>query len=350
MVSWGIIGTGKIAYDVGFAIQSVKDCELIAVSSRSLKNAKKYADRMHISTYLDDYKAMILLDEVDIVYISTPNSLHAELIEFCLQQGKHVLCEKPMVIESFLLEHLKELAAQKQLFLMEAMWTMFVPSVRYFLSHLAQIGDIKMVRGSMGYVLDKERCFKEELGGGALFDLGVYLISLTYAFLGQPNELVMQSISQKGNVETTAAFLMKYDDAVANLTCSFDVQLDNSFTVYGTKGSLTLKSPFYRTVLVQLEQYKASDGDIDGIRNNFRSFGPLKNAPSWKQRILDKLNIGAQKKAIPFRGNGYQYQIQEVVHCLGAHQLESAIMPIDHSMKVIKIIEKLRSKNYEKDD
>ncbi len=350
MVKWGIVGTGKIAYDVGFAIQSIKACQLVAVSSRNMDNAKKYATRMHISTFLDDYKTMIALDIVEVVYISTPNALHAELIEFALQQGKHVLCEKPMVVQSAQLEKLKELAAQKQLFLMEAMWTMFMPSVRYLLTHLAQIGSIKMVQGSMGFVLEKERCFKENLGGGALLDLGIYLISLTYALLGQPNHLVAQTSSRKGDVETSAGFLLKYDDAVVNLTCSFDVQLDNSFTVYGEKGSLTLKSPFYRSAIIQLEKYSSHTENVEDIRNDFRSFGPLKSAPAWKQRIYDKLHLGKSQIIIPFRGNGYQYQIQEVVDCLRTHRLESAILPIDHSIQVIKIIEKLRNINNEKDD
>lgn len=344
MIKWGIIGTGKIAFDVGFAIQSLPTCQITAVSSRKIENAKKYAQRLKVASFYDDYDHLIGLDEVDIIYISTPNSLHAELIESGLNKGKHILCEKPMTIQADRLIQLKELAAQKQLFLMEAMWTLFLPSVRHFLKETQKIGHIRLIQGSMGFSLSKDRCFRKDLGGGCILDLGVYLISLTYAILGQPNELLAQKTTQRGDVETSATISMKYKQAaLAQLMCSFDVQLENSFTVYGEKGAVKLEAPFYRTAILSFQNYSPSYENIDAIKNPFDSFSALKNGPSWKQRLYNNLPFKKQQKVIPFAGNGYQYQIIEVLKCLKNNQLESSIIPIDHSIQVIKIINKLNT-------
>jgi len=348
MINWGIIGTGKIAYDVGFAIQSIPDCKIIGVSTRNLENAKKYATRLNLKSYFNDTNQLMGLESIDILYISTPNHLHASLIELGLKHGKHILCEKPMTIHAEQLSKLKKLANQKQLFLMEAMWTMFLPSIRQFLDQTQRIGKIRLIQGSMGFILAKERCFHQELGGGSILDLGVYLISLTYALLGKPTEILSQKLNLHGDVETSASISLKYNqDAIAHLLCSFDTQLENSFIVFGEKGSVKLEAPFFRSAIISFQKFYPASHEIDSIKNPFQSFPLLKNGSSWKQRLFHKLNLGQQQKIAAYQGNGYQYQILEVVKCLKNTQLESTILPIDHSIEVLKVIDNINTNKNE---
>jgi len=342
VIKWGIIGTGKIAYDVGFAIQAQASCQMVAVGSRKIENAEKYARRLKLTAYYDDYDRVLGRDDVDIVYIATPNALHADLIEKALRQGKHVLCEKPMTLRAHRLRQLKELATQRRLFLMEAMWTLFLPSVRRFLSDVKQVGNIRLIRGSMGFPLAKERCFRKDLGGGCIFDLGVYLVSLTYAVLGTPDQFYAQKISRRGDVETSATISLQYGrTALADLLCSYDAHLENTFSVYGDKGALTLEAPFFRSAMLSFRKYGPVNESTDAVRNPFDAFSVLKNAASWKQRLYHRFHLGKRHKIVPFEANGYQYQIREVVKCLETNQIESAILPVEHSARVIGILDKL---------
>ncbi len=341
MKNWGIIGTGAVAYDVGYAIQSIKENQIIGVSSRKLENANLFANNLNIPNKYNDTQSLIQNPDIHIIYIATPNALHYQNIVSCFQNGKHVLCEKPLVLSVDEAKEIARIGKEKGLFLMEAMWTRFIPSIEKMIDLLknGEIGEIKMIQGSFGAILQKDRCFNKSLGGGAIWDLGVYLVSLTHAILGDPKEVDAHVVNGNGGVDTNASIVLSYSSgAIATLNCSYEAQLENTFVVYGTKGMIKVGSPFYRSSILEISSFGPIEEQPHQRRNPYQLLGPLKNAQSLKERVFHTLGKNSKKMVIPFHGNGYHYQIKEVLNCIDNKKIESSKMPLSHSISVIDII------------
>ncbi len=341
MKKWGIIGTGAIAYDVAYAIQSIKDNQIIGVSSRKLENANQFANNLNIPNKYDDIQSLIQNPEIDIVYIATPNALHYQNIVACFEKGKHVLCEKPLVLSVDEAKEVSRISKEKGLFLMEAMWTRFIPSIEHMIDLVmkGEIGEIRMIQGSFGAILQKDRCFDKSLGGGAIWDLGVYLVSLTHALLGDPMKIDTNLVKGNGDVDTNASIVLSYSSgAIATLNCSYEAQLENTFVIQGTKGMIKIDSPFYRSSILEISMFGPIEEKPHQRKNPYQLFGPLKNAQSLKERVFHTLGKNSKKMVIPFHGNGYHYQIQEVIKCINNNKIESIKMPMSHSISVIDII------------
>lgn len=341
MKNWGIIGTGAIAYDVAYAIQSIKDNQIIGVSSRKLENAKQFANNLSIPNKYDDVQSLIQNPDIQIIYIATPNALHYQNIVACFENGKHVLCEKPLVLSVDEAKEIARISKEKGLFLMEAMWTRFIPTIEKMIDLVkkGEIGKIRMIQGSFGAILQKDRCFNKSLGGGAIWDLGVYLVSLTHTLLGDPQKVDTNIVNGNGGVDTNASIALTYSSgAIATLNCSYEAQLENTFIVYGTKGMIKVGSPFYRSSILEISSFGPIEDKPHQRRNPYKLLGPLKNAQSLKERVFHTLGKNSKKIVIPFHGNGYHYQIEEVLNCINNKNIESPKMPLSHSISVINII------------
>ena len=348
MLRWGVLGTGEVAFDVSHAINYVENNKVKGIASRTEKNAKWFATHFKDAKAYKDYDSLINDKEIDIIYIATPNSTHADLMRKCIKAGKHMLCEKPFCLEVAEGQEIKKLANEAKLFCMEALWTRFIPATKHVIAQVknGDIGNLRYIKGSFGHVFSKNRCFNKELGGGALFDLGMYLISLSYPLVGMPDDFKFMPSYGESNVDEQSAFTFSYKSGIiASFSCSFLNDLENTIEFYGDKGILKLGAPFYRTSRISFEQqHEAENSDAKVVRKNPYGYpGPMRQAPYFKERLKPILPSKTKLNNIPFKGNGYHYEIEEVDQCIQKGQLESQILPLEQSINVVSIMNKLYS-------
>ncbi|MET0728472.1 MAG: Gfo/Idh/MocA family oxidoreductase, partial [Acidimicrobiales bacterium] len=195
-VRWGIAGPGTIAQGFADDLKLVDDAELVAIGSRSAERAGAFADRFSVPRRHASYEALAEDAEVDVVYVATPQSRHETDTRLFLEAGKHVLCEKPFALNAAQGRRMVDAARTRGLFLMEAMWTRYLPSYGALVDLLGEgrIGEPLLVEGDFGFrraVVDpSDRHFDPALGGGGLLDLGVYPIQLCSLVLGTPDRVV----------------------------------------------------------------------------------------------------------------------------------------------------------------
>ncbi|MHA2098769.1 MAG: Gfo/Idh/MocA family protein [Candidatus Kariarchaeaceae archaeon] len=352
ILNWGIIGTGMIAYDVSKAIKLIPDNYLVAAASRDKETLKAFSEINNINKIYDHYDDLIKDSEVNIIYIAIPNSLHADVIEMCFMYGKHVLCEKPLTLNANQAKKIKRLGQSSERFCMEAMWTRFIPSFQKVCSLIKEgsIGDIKMIRGSFGQIINQKRCLDLSLGGGVLLDLGSYLISLTYALLGNPDDIVGNLTIGNSGVDEQASISLKYrNGAIASLNCSYQTKLDNEYTIFGESGRITICSPFYRSSKLRIIRSADTGRKMKHLQStearkwysNTAALKILKKLAKVSRKVI---RYNSNKLTIPFEGNGYNHEILEVNNCLKSQQIESKVMPLDDSIAVLQIMDEVRKK------
>jgi len=346
MLKWGVLGTGEVAFDVAYAINFVPNNVVKGIASRSEKNATWFAENFKDAKAYSDYDSLIQDSDIDIIYIATPNSTHADMMRKCIAVGKHILVEKPFCLDGNEGREIKQLANKAKVFCMEALWTRFIPATQQALKDIKEgkIGELRHIRGSFGHVFSKDRCFDKKLGGGVLFDLGMYLISLTYPLLGKPDLYQFMPYYGKTGVDEQAAFTFRYKSGIiASFHCSFLNDLDNTIEFYGEKGILKLGPPFYRTSRVSFNVQQANENaNAKSVRKNPYGYpGPMQKAPYFKERLKPMLPSKTKQSSIPFKGNGYHYEIVEVYDCIQKGLFESKVLPLDHSIDVIEIMNNL---------
>ena len=216
-IRWGILGTGRIAGDFATGLAAESDAEIVAVGSRAQHTADEFADRFAIPNRHPTYEALAADPDVDIIYIATPHTLHKENTISCLNAGKAVLCEKPFAINSAEAQEMIDCARANGIFLMEAMWTRFLPHIREMVRRIedGQIGEIRLFQGDFCYrapVNPGSRAFNPDLGGGALLDIGVYPISLVHHLLGGPARTASLAHLGETGVDELAGMLFQYED------------------------------------------------------------------------------------------------------------------------------------------
>ncbi len=314
-IRWGIIGTGSIAKKFAAALAFLPDAELIAVGSRAQASADAFADMFHIPHRHTTYADLANDPDVDVVYISTPHPFHKENSILCLEAGKAVLCEKPFTINAREAEEVINLARRKNLFLMEAMWTRFLPvmvEVRRLLSERA-IGDVRMVMADFGFRAEfnpQGRLFNPALGGGALLDIGVYTISLASMVLGTPSRVTGMAYLGETGVDEQSAFILGYDQGqLAVLSVAVRTNTSQEAHLLGTIGKIRLHPSWWRGTTLTLSVAGKEDLTMD----------------------------------LPHVGNGYNYQAAEVMRCLRAGQTESSIMPLDETLSIMKTMDQIRA-------
>ena len=311
---WGIIGTGKIAKAFATGLTVLPGAELVAVGSRTAKSANEFADIFGVPHRHASYESLANDPNVDVIYVATPNTLHKENSLLCLQAGKAVLCEKPFAINAAEAEAVIQLARAKELFLMEAMWTRFIPLVGKVRQLLADrvIGDLQMLVADLGFWADFDplhRIFNPQLGGGALLDLGVYSISLAWMIFGSPSRITSMAQLGETGVDEQAAIIMGYDEGqLAILYTSIRTDTPAKAILMGAKGQIRIHPPMFRPTKLTLSLIGQQDSVIE----------------------------------MPLEGNGYNYQAAEVMRCLQAGKLESNTMPLDETLAIMKAMDQIR--------
>jgi predicted dehydrogenase len=320
-INWGIIGLGKIAHKFAADLQLSNHGVLYAVASRNGEKAKIFGAQYNATKFYDSYEALAEDPEIDVVYIATPHTFHFEHTLMCLKKGKGVLCEKPMGINSTEVETMIQEAQSRNLFLMEGIWTRFIPATNTLLEILAKktIGDVLFIRADFGFKADPNRegrIYNKKLGGGSLLDLGIYPIYLSLLTLGIPIDIKVMARMTDTDVDSYCAILFDYENgAKAILESTIEAHTPTEAYIYGTKGSLQLHSRFHHS-----------------------------------EKITITLNGEKEVLDIKYEGNGYVHEIEEVNKCLLNNAIESSKLPLKMSINVMKLIDSVKKEiglNYE---
>jgi predicted dehydrogenase len=314
-IRWGIISTGMIANAFAIGANFLEDAEVVAVGSRSQVSADAFGEEHHIPRRYDSYEALANDPDVDVIYIGTPHTLHAQNTLMCLNAGKHVLCEKPFTINAAEAETCIQLAQEKGLFLMEAIWMRYIPAIVKLrqLVNDGLIGTIKMIQADFAFhsPFDAEhRLYNPALGGGSLLDVGIYPISFTTMLLGQPKTVHAHADIGQTGIDEQATMLFEYDNGVAALlSCGIHADMPNDAIVKGTKGYIRVHSPMWNPQRLTI---------------HLRGQAP---------QVMD----------VPFESNAYNYEAAEVAACLRAGKLESDILPLAETLATMRLMDTLRA-------
>jgi predicted dehydrogenase len=312
-IKWGIIGAGRIAEKFASDLKSTTSGELFAVSSTSLARAQDFALRHEAMHAFGNYEELFSV-EVDVVYIATPHPFHLQHTLLCLNNGIPVLCEKPFGMEESEVNQMIATAREKKVFLMEAMWTRFLPSTLKTLEIIQSgvLGKIITLHADFGFKAIKDfegRAYNQKLGGGALLDIGIYPIYLSLLILGYPSSIKASSIFAQTGVDETTSMLYQYDnESTALLNCTFGCDTNCEAIIYGELGKITIHTKFHESKKVTLHLKDQEPVVFDFPRDTF----------------------------------GYNYEADEVHACLQAGKLESEIFPLSASQKLIHLLDKTR--------
>ncbi len=322
MFRWGIMGGGFISSQFAKGVEFVEGMEVQAVASASGRNPFG----IQAGKYYDTYEALAADENVDAVYVGTIHPLHLPCVRLCLEAGKPVLCEKPVTINAGELEEILELAKKKKVFFMEAMWSRYLPAVRYVKELLAEgsYGAPQYMHITFGNCVPEsaERIHKAALGGGALLDVGVYGLNLADFWLSNQKaseEMHSWSIKNTENVDLTTVVQMGYagtgrTPTLVDITCSVERSLPNSAYIVTEKGEFSVPY-FWRPD---------------------RVLGYTPNQGFQTERCF-------LQKEFPLEGNGYQYEALEVKRCLEAGLTESPDMTWADSLRIMKRMDAIRS-------
>jgi predicted dehydrogenase len=314
-IRWGILGTGNIAHQFARGLADTPDATLVAVGSRSIDTANTFADEFDIERRHPTYEELADDDGVDAVYVSTPHPFHRDNSILLLEHGKAVICEKPFTINAGDAKAVIDVARQRDVFLMEAMWTRYLPAVVRARELIAEgaIGDVRLVQADFGFragINPEGRLFNLALGGGALLDVGIYVISMASMILGpRPSRVASTTQIGETGVDEQSAFLLQYPGGeLAVLSCAVRTGTAVEARIFGTEGSILLHGPFFKC-------------------------GALTVNRGGEEEHID----------LPLEGNGYNYEAAEVGRCLRAGLKESDVMPLDETLALMELMDSIRA-------
>ncbi|MFT5197017.1 MAG: putative dehydrogenase [Candidatus Promineifilaceae bacterium] len=312
-IGWGILGPGSIARKFATGLLNAGNGYLAAVGSRDGERAAAFAAEFGALHSHAGYEALLNNPEVDAIYIGTPHSFHKEHTILALRHGKHVMCEKPFAINRAQAAEMVAVAQEEKLFLMEAMWTRYLPTLVKTRQLIAEgaIGKVRMVQSDFGFRTDvnpEGRLFDPALGGGALLDVGIYPLSLASMIFGKPNRISSMANLGTTGIDEESVFVLGYEGGEMAI-CATAVRLNTPHEAFimGTEGSIHIHAPWWASSKVTLKN-KSGEETFD----------------------------------LPFKGNGYTHEAEELAHCVQAGELESAVMPLSESLDMLETMDALR--------
>jgi predicted dehydrogenase len=313
VVRWGILGTGRISKTFARALKDTPGAVLAGVGSRTREAAEGFAREFGGAAY-GSYEELVAADDVDLVYVGTPHPMHFENVRMALNAGKGVLCEKPFTMNRPEAEELVALARAKQLFLMEAMWTRFMPALAEVrrIVESGEIGPVHQVNAELGFKSEagpEHRLFNLALGGGALLDLGIYPLSIAVALLGPVAKVTAQADLGPTGVDEQTGFLLRHrDGGMSVCSCSLRARLPSELTIAGERGHVRMNTMFHHAQTVTVLR-------ADGIN---------RTVPT------------------PFIGNGYVHEVIEAQRCWKAGLIESPGMTHADSLDLMGVMDEVR--------
>lgn len=319
--NWGIIGPGKIARKFADDLQRLPNARIHAVASTSPERARAFANEYGVAHVFSRYEDIIHCPDLDVVYIATPHVLHCENALMCIEHGIPVLCEKPFAMNSSEARRMVSAARRNRVFLMEALWTRFIPAVDHAFELVAsgEIGDLHTVKSDFGFYMPFEanhRIFNKALGGGSLLDIGIYPALLALFLFGKPDEenIVAAATFTRTDVDESCAFSFQYAGnrlAICHSTIAANTPVE-AF-LYGSAGAIHLHSRWHHTKKLTVSTYE----------------GRLENS-----RDVD----------MPYEGWGYSFEAEHVMQCLENEMLESDKVPLDFTLDLVETLDAVREK------
>ena len=311
----GIIGAGHIAEKMAFTLNRMEDAAAYAVASRSLEKAENFASAHGVEKAYGSYEELLDDPQVDLVYVATPHSLHLRHVKMCLEKGRPVLCEKAFMLNRAEAEEAIRLSEEKDVFLAEAIWTRYMPfrkTVRDVIDS-GRIGRPMMLTAHLGYpVVHKERIINPALGGGALLDLGVYVVNFALMMFGD-------------GISGISSTCVKADTGV---------DLQESITFTWPDGKMAVMQS---TALCASERQAIICGDkgyivLDNINN------PLK-AEIWSAGHVLEETLHA-----PEQITGFEYQVRACISAIREGRIETDFMPHSETLRVMELMDTVRTR------
>ncbi len=316
-IRWGIAGTGRMADTFAEELRRVPECVVSAVGSRDLDRAYTFgarhslSDNGHHFTAHGSYHDLANDPDVDVVYIATPHPQHRAVALAAIGAGKPVLVEKAFTATLDGARDVVAAARDKGVFAMEAMWTRFQPAVVALRDIIGtgRLGDLVGVQGDLFAYREfnpDDRLFAPGLGGGAVLDLGTYVVSFAQMLLGDPSEVVVRGSTYPNGVDAAASFLLDHPSgATATLMCALDAEGPGRMIVTGTRGWVEVHPRFHHPTRLSVHRQGTLERDYDLM--------PM--------------------------GRGYAHEIIEVNACLTNGMRESPTMPLDDTLSVMATLQ-----------
>ncbi|HOI46923.1 MAG TPA: Gfo/Idh/MocA family oxidoreductase [Bacilli bacterium] len=308
-IKLGIIGAGKIASVISNALLEEPMIELFAVASTSIERAEEFKERFHFRKAFGNYESMIQDEEVDLVYIATPHSHHYQHMLLCLNHNKAIICEKAFCLKSEDAKHIFSLSAQKGVFVMEALVPAFLPSTSLINEILDTniIGDVKEVYACFGADLRHvERVVKKELGGGAMYDIGIYPLFFFLNHFGFDSKVIDKKVVYQQDVDVEVQITLK---SSTNIIGKIETTIEKNSGLFGqitgAKGIIYIEN-IARPEWIEIR-------DLDGIV--VKRYGQLRTT------------------------TGYEYEFQGAARSIMNHQIETKEIPHSHSIALLQMIE-----------
>jgi len=316
-IRWGVFGAGRIARKFANDLSFAEDATLVAVGARSQQNADAFAAEFNIPHSHGSYDALVNDAEVDIIYVATTHNFHHEHTLLCLNHDKAVLCEKPFAMNARQVHEMINLAREKKIFLMEALWTKFLPQFVKATQMIkdGMIGDITSIRADFGFRPQEPvapRLFDPALGGGSLMDIGIYPVFVALSLLGKPGNIQAEMTPAHTGVDLQCAMTFKYGDkALAQLFSTNASDTATEADIIGTRGRIRLKGRFHEHSCTV--NYATGSNELQEVPVD-------KDAGGW----------------------GYQYEARHAGQCLREGLLESPVMSHQDSIDLIETLDAIR--------
>ncbi|WP_034040387.1 Gfo/Idh/MocA family protein [Wocania ichthyoenteri] len=314
-INWGIIGLGKIAHKFAKDLLTVENANLYAVASRSSAKANEFAQQYNASKAYGCYEDLAEDPNIDAVYIATPHVFHKENTLLYLENGIAVLCEKPFAMNVEEVEQMIAKAKEKNVLLMEALWTYFLPHYQFVLKTLEDktYGNILKLKADFGFKSNHSktsRVWEKSLGGGSLLDIGIYPIFTALSTLGNPNTMEAKATITETGVDSTCKVEFNYNQNIkAFLESSFIEDTPTEAIFYCEKGTIKINTRFHSPTTVSITELNDKEKTIDF---NYKTIG-------------------------------YNYEIEHFNNLLRQGKTESDIMTFVFSKQLIKTLDDIRN-------
>ena len=311
MIRWGIIAPGTIANAFAKEVENTKNGTLSAVYGRSEEKVKAFSEKYNIEKYYSDIEEFLKDDSIDAIYIATPHNYHMEYAKKCIAAKKHILCEKPFSYNYETTKEVLALAKENKVFIMEALWTLFLPAINQVKAWIneGKIGKVKLITANFGFKSEEDidsRLYNPNLAGGALLDVGIYPILFSnYIMDGTPKEI--KASAQFTNSKVDVINLTYEAGALASLTCSIIADTDNTAVIYGEKGKIVIP-----TFWMAKEAYLYIEDKVEKYVDNYEAAG-------------------------------YKYEIEEANNCIMNRDLESEVASHEVTLELVKVMDHIRN-------
>ncbi len=311
---WGIMGPGNIANRFTEGAKHLPDTEIVAVASRDKARGDAFAAKWGIARSYQGYEPLVADPEIDAIYVATTHPYHKPCVLLAMGAGKPVLCEKPFAVNAAEAGEMVAAARARGVFLMEGMWSRYFPVMGRIRELIAAgaIGEVRIVQADFGFRAGydlKSRLWAVEQAGGGLLDVGCYTISFASMLLGEPARIAGLATLAENGVDEQAGMVLQYaNGALATLSCSVRTNTPQTATIMGTEGTIHIAGPWW-----QPRRFTLSAGGK-----------------------VEEFEIG-------FESTGFNYEIADANRCIREGLKESAIMPLDETLSIMRTMDALRA-------